>query len=77
MAIALTAGYHGEAAGKVSDYMSAEVTTVNVDTPVIEIAEQFAKRNFRRLPVLQSGRVLGVVSRRDVLWLLDRRPHDG
>lgn len=77
MAVALSAGYHGEAAGKVADYMSPEVTTVNIDTPVIEIAEHFAKRHFRRLPVLESGRVVGVVSRRDVLWLLDRRSHEG
>ena len=73
MAIALSAGYHGEFGGKVSDYMSRTVVTVDVDTPVIEIAEHFATRNFRRLPVLQSGRVVGIVSRRDVLWLLKQR----
>lgn len=73
MAVALSAGYHGEMGGKVSDYMSQEVMTVDTGTPVVEIAEHFAKRNFRRLPVLESGRVVGVVSRRDVLWLLERR----
>jgi len=73
MAIALSAGYHGQMGGKVSDYMSREVTSVDSGTPVVEIAEHFAKRNFRRLPVLESGRVVGVVSRRDVLWLLERR----
>jgi CBS domain-containing protein len=73
MAIALSAGYHGELGGKVSDYMSHEVVTVDTGTPVVEIAEHFAKRNFRRLPVLESGRVVGVVSRRDVLWLLEQR----
>lgn len=73
MAIALSAGYHGECGGKVSDYMSPQVMTVDADTPVIEIAEHFANRNFRRLPVLESGRVVGVVSRRDVLWLLEQR----
>ena len=73
MAIALSAGYHGEFGGKVSDYMSRTVVTVDVDTPVIEIAEHFATRNFRRLPVLQSGRVVCIVSRRDVLWLLKQR----
>lgn len=73
MAIALNAGYHGECGGKVSDYMSTNVVTVDADTPVIEIAEHFATKNFRRLPVLESGRVVGVVSRRDVLWLLEQR----
>ena len=73
MAIALSAGYHGERGGKVSDFMSTEVVTVDADTPVIEIAEHFATRHFRRLPVLESGRVVGIVSRRDVLWLLEQR----
>jgi CBS domain-containing protein len=73
MAIALNAGYHSEFGGKVSDFMSTNVVTVDADTPVIEIAEHFATKNFRRLPVLESGRVVGVVSRRDVLWLLERR----
>jgi CBS domain-containing protein len=73
MAIALSAGYHGEFGGKVTDFMSPEVTTVSTGTPVVEIAEHFAKRSFRRLPVLESGRVVGIVSRRDVLWLLEQR----
>lgn len=73
MAIALNAGYHSEFGGKVSDFMSTNVVTVDADTPVIEIAEHFATKNFRRLPVLESGRVVGVVSRRDVLWLLEQR----
>jgi predicted transcriptional regulator len=73
MAVALSAGYHGECGGKVSDYMSKDVVSVDADTPVIEIAEHFANRNFRRLPVLESGRVVGIVSRRDVLWLLEQR----
>lgn len=73
MAVALSAGYHGEAGGKVADFMSAQVTTVGTGTPVVEIAEQFAQHSYRRLPVMESGRVVGVVSRRDVLWLLERR----
>jgi CBS domain-containing protein len=73
MAIALSAGYHSEAGGKVSDFMSTQVVTVDTETPAMEIAEHFANRNFRRLPVLELGRVVGIISRRDVLWLLEQR----
>lgn len=73
MAIALQAGYHGECGGKVRDFMSKEVVSVDTETPLIEIAEHFSHKNFRRLPVLESGRVVGIVSRRDVLWLLEKR----
>lgn len=73
MAIALQAVYHGEYGGKISDFMSTEVVTVDTETPIIEVAEHFAHKSFRRLPVLENGRVVGVVSRRDVLWLLEKR----
>lgn len=73
MGIALHAGYHSECGGRVSDYMSSEVVTVDTDTPVMEIAEHFATRSMRRVPVLELGRVVGIVSRRDILWLLEQR----
>ncbi len=72
MALAISAGYFGECGGRVSDIMSTNVVTVDTDTPLMEIAEQFTNATFRRLPVLESGRVVGVVSRRDVLWLFER-----
>lgn len=77
MAIAVNAGYYGECGGRVSDIMSPNVVTVDTDTPLMEIAEVFSNATFRRLPVLESGRVVGVVSRRDVLWLLEKRCHTG
>ena len=76
MAIAMKAGYYGDAGGKVSAFMSTEVVTVDTETPIMEIAEHFATRNYRRLPVLDRGRVVGIVSRRDVLWLLNERLHN-
>ena len=71
MQIALGAGYHGERGGKVSGFMRSEVETVEVNTPAIEIAERFIKSKFRRFPVLDSDTVVGMVSRRDVLRLLE------
>lgn len=71
MKIALDAGYYGERGGKVSTFMCTEVETVDLDTPAIEIAERFSVSRFRRLPVLDNDTVVGMISRRDVLRLLE------
>lgn len=71
MGIALHAGYHGEEGGPVSRFMTRDVDTVEAHTPVTEIAERFARTELRRLPVMEQGRVIGVISRRDVLKCLE------
>ena len=52
---------------RVADYMSKEVTTVDPEADLFKIAEIFLKHQFRRLPVVQDGVLVGQVSRRDVL----------
>jgi CBS domain-containing protein len=71
MHIALAAGYHSEDGGPVSAFMTRDVVTVEAHTPVTEIAERFAGSHFRRLPVVEQGRVIGIISRRDVLRQLE------
>lgn len=71
MRIALGAGYYSEDGGHVENFMSKDVVTVEADTPVTEVAERFANSNFRRLPVMEQGRLVGIISRRDVLKQLE------
>lgn len=69
----LVSSYHGECAcGPVAAYMSREVAFVDVDTSLLEIAELFASGKFRRYPVMDGQRTVGIVSRRDVLRALLR-----
>ena len=67
LATVLTAGYHGEAAGRVSEYMSRDVVTVDADASLMDIAERFSSTPYRRFPVLKNNRLVGLISRRDVL----------
>ena len=67
VATVLTAGYYGEAAGRVSEYMSRDVITVDADASLMEIAERFSSTPYRRFPVLKNNRLVGLISRRDVL----------
>ncbi len=71
MKVALNAGYHGEAGGRVSEYMAHNVTTIDINTPIIEVAEFFLNSTFRRYPVVDENRLVGAISRRDVLRALE------
>jgi CBS domain-containing protein len=52
---------------KVSDYMSQEVQMVRASDPIATAATMFAMYGIRRLPVIDDGRLVGVVTRRDLL----------
>lgn len=68
--VALDAGYHGEWGGSVAEYMSREVTTVQATTSIVDVARMFTESRFRRFPVLKDERLVGQISRRDVLRAL-------
>lgn len=69
--VALDAGYYRDSGGKVEHFMTAEVVAVNAETSAVDIAERFANSHLRRLPVLENGRLIGMISRRDVLRQLE------
>lgn len=71
MRIALTSGYHGESAGRVSEYMQPIVKTVDADDSIVEVASRFLQEDYRRYPVLKDNRLVGQISRRDVLKALE------
>jgi CBS domain-containing protein len=71
MKIALHAGYHGDWGGPVSEYMTDGVQTVDAEMSIIDLAEEFVETSFRRFPVMQNNRLVGQISRRDVLRALE------
>lgn len=70
MTVALHAAYHGEWGGKVSEYMNNEVSTIDADASIADVAAMFMTARYRRYPVVQGNRVVGQISRRDVLRAL-------
>ena len=52
---------------KVRDVMSPEVIAVARDTPLVEIANLMEEKHVRRVPVVEDGKVLGIVSRANLL----------
>ena len=70
--IAIQASYHEELGGSVAEYMSREVRTVDADDSIVELAEEFLQSKLRRFPVMERQRVVGQISRRDVLRALEK-----
>jgi len=71
MQVALNAGYHGSAGGPVSEFMSNSVETIDVETPIIEVAERFLKGSFKRYPVVMENRLVGTITRHNILRALE------
>jgi CBS domain-containing protein len=53
----------------VADYMSRDPVTADVTDESIAVAERMASNGFRHLPVMEHGRLIGMVSARDLLRL--------
>ena len=69
--VALHAGYHGDWGGPVSDFMSDGVETVDAEMNIIDLAAEFIESKYRRFPVVENNRLIGQISRRDVLRALE------
>lgn len=64
----------GEKQGRtVGDIMTRDVISVTEDTPAEAVATLLAQRRIRRVPVVRGGRLVGIVSRGDLVrWLAGR-----
>lgn len=68
--VVFQSSYHQDWAGRVEDFMKAPVETLEAGMPLIAAAEHFAKSSYRRFPVLREGRLVGQISRHDILRAL-------
>ena len=63
--------YHQDPGSSVGECMSPEVETVEADMDIAEAAKLFLESRYRRFPVLLDNRVVGLLSRRDVLRAIE------
>ncbi|MEI2297436.1 CBS domain-containing protein [Ensifer sp. MJa1] len=52
---------------RVGDVMTKDPVTIETDATVDQIAALMSARSIKRVPVVQRGRLIGIVSRRDIL----------
>jgi len=55
---------------KVEEVMSHDVQTVSEDTPLSDIVQLMEKHQIKRLPVVRAGKLVGIVSRANLLRAL-------
>jgi CBS domain-containing protein len=63
----IAADYVKSHARKVSDIMTRYPVTVTEDTPIADIADLLEARQIKRVPVVRDGKVVGIVSRANLL----------
>lgn len=68
--VAMHAGFDENPYGLAREYMSKDPETVSPEQSILTVAEKFISGTFRRYPVVDQGRLVGIISRRDVMRAL-------
>jgi CBS-domain-containing membrane protein len=63
----------GKEGETVRDIMTEKVVVVREDTPVDRIAQILTSNRFKRVPVMRDERVVGIVSRADIVRMMASR----
>ena len=61
---------HQVTGDSVADHMTTDVLTIEADQPLSQAADLCIAHRVRRVPVMENGRLVGLISRRDVLKAL-------
>ena len=71
---ALQVVYHNQRVATVKDLMQSEVLTVSLEDDVLNLAQQMLNAKPKIYPVVDSAnKVVGVISRRHILTMLDQK----
>lgn len=63
--------------GNVEDFMTEEVVCFDQEDSLIDITESLLGSNFRRVPILKDGKLVGIISRKDIVaYILKLRHRD-
>jgi len=66
----LASQYVKEHGSKVRDVMTTDVSSVAETCPIADIAELLERRRIKRVPVMRDGKVVGIVSRANLIRAL-------
>jgi CBS domain-containing protein len=70
--------YDPDVKGKtVTDLMTTEIVHFDEDENLMKIFESLVQNNFRRVPILSEGQLVGIVSRRDIIVFLSAKAKKG
>jgi len=61
---------------KVGDFMTKGVVSFNEDDSLIDITECLIENSFRRVPITSSGKLVGIISRKDIISYILKLRHE-
>jgi len=61
--------------GKVEDFMTEGVVSFKQDDSLVDIAESFIENNFRRVPIVEDRKLVGIISRKDIIEYILKLRH--
>lgn len=67
MSVLVEGAYSQLPSTAIKEFMSTDIYTISEETDMLTIAQTFRSKPYRRLPVLRDGKLVGQVSRRDLL----------
>ena len=67
MSTLFESSYYNNLGGFVKEYMSTNLKTINIHDTLSNVADEFIKSRFRRFPVMEGDKLVGQISRRDIL----------
>ena len=70
MKVMVDATYHSQLGGLVAEFMTTEVEVMQSDDSIVAAAERFLKHRYHRYPVVENDRLVGQISRADVMRAL-------
>ena len=53
--------------GKVQDYMTTDVISFNENDNLLDVINTLVENKFRRVPIESGGKLVGIISRRDII----------
>ncbi|GAA5316796.1 MAG: CBS domain-containing protein [Candidatus Pelagadaptatus aseana] len=72
----LNDAFYCEEPGNVADVMKTEVATVTPDTSIVEIAQSILEKKHKNYPVVENGKLVGLISRSLILKALLENDND-
>jgi CBS domain-containing protein len=71
MRVLASAAFYGMPEGMVTSHMTRDVISVGPDADLFRIVFMFHSNEVRRIPVVEDGKVVGLITRRDTLRALE------
>lgn len=71
MKVLLEMTMHEMPGGTVERYMSSDITSIDHNKSILDAVEMFQNSHFRRFPVVDDGKLVGLITRRDVLRAIE------